>query len=207
MPKYRTPAKYPRVFAVFVLLLMFFSSSLLHAQQILVYDVIKGKKVIGNLIASKVVKDNITEYAMESNVNVDMILSFKIYSKVTGVFRDGILIDGKILRKVNDSEKANAHIFWASDKYYIQEDNKTEEFKQKINYSTACLMHWEPAGFTQVYSENYKKMIPIKLVKPHQYMLSLPDGNKNYYTYKDGICVEAEVNTSLSTAYFKLKSK
>ena len=203
----RTPANYFRVIAVFVLLLLLLGVRPLFAQQVLVYDVWKGKKVIGNLIASKVVRSNITEFAMESNVTVDMILSFRIYSKVTGIFRDGILIDGKILRKVNDSEKANAHIFWSSDKYYIQADNKTVEFKQKIGYSTACLMHWEPVGFNQVYSENYKKMIPVQLVKPHQYMLTLPDGNKNYYTYQDGICVEAEVNTSMSTAYFKLKSK
>jgi len=175
------------------------------SQVTLVYDVIKGKKVIGTLISSKVSTNNLTEYAIESKVNVDMILAFKIYSRVSGVYRDGVLIDGKILRKVNDSEKANAHIFWATDKYFIQEDKKLEEFKQKIFYSTACLMHWEPVNFSTVYSENYKKMIPIKVVGPHKYMLLLPDGNKNYYSYQNGICFEAEVNTNLSTAFFKLR--
>ena len=185
-----------------MMLLYSFSAS---SQATLVYDVVKGKKIIGTLISSKIIRDNLTEYAIESKVNVDMILAFKIYSRVSGVYRDGVLIDGKILRKVNDSEKANAHIFWATDKYFIQEDKKLEEFRQKIFYSTACLMHWEPVNFTAVYSENYKKMIPVKVVGPHKYMLLLPDGNKNYYTYQNGICLEAEVNTNLSTAYFRLR--
>lgn len=177
------------------------------AQQTLVYDVIKGKKVIGTLISSKITQGNITEFAIESKVSIDMILAFRIYSRVTGVYRDGVLIDGKILRKVNDNEKANAHIFWATDKYFIEEDKKLEEFRQRIYYSSACLMHWEPVGFSWVYSENYKKMIPIKLAGPHKYMLLLPDGNKNYYTYQNGVCVEAEVNTNLSTAIFRLKTQ
>jgi len=187
------------------LLMMLLYSFTASSQATLVYDVVKGKKIIGTLISSKIIRDNLTEYAIESKVNVDMILAFKIYSRVSGVYRDGVLIDGKILRKVNDSEKANAHIFWATDKYFIQEDKKLEEFRQKIFYSTACLMHWEPVNFTAVYSENYKKMIPVKVVGPHKYMLLLPDGNKNYYTYQNGICLEAEVNTNLSTAYFRLR--
>lgn len=189
----------------FCLLMMLLYSFTASSQATLVYDVVKGKKIIGTLISSKIIRDNLTEYAIESKVNVDMILAFKIYSRVSGVYRDGVLIDGKILRKVNDSEKANAHIFWATDKYFIQEDKKLEEFRQKIFYSTACLMHWEPVNFSAVYSENYKKMIPIKVVGPHKYMLLLPDGNKNYYTYQNGICLEAEVNTNLSTAYFRLR--
>ena len=187
------------------LLMMLLYSFTASSQATLVYDVVKGKKIIGTLISSKIIRDNLTEYAIESKVNVDMILAFKIYSRVSGVYRDGVLIDGKILRKVNDSEKANAHIFWATDKYFIQEDKKLEEFRQKIFYSTACLMHWEPVNFSAVYSENYKKMIPVKVVGPHKYMLLLPDGNKNYYTYQNGICLEAEVNTNLSTAYFRLR--
>src|SRR4030095_13025327 len=158
MPLLRAPITISGLCITLFLLYSFAGKS----QTTLVYDVIKGKKIIGTLISSKVSANNMIEYAIESKVNVDMILAFKIYSRVSGVYRDGVLIDGKILRKVNDNEKANAHIFWATDKYFIQEDKKLEEFKQKIFYSTACLMHWEPVNFNIVYSENYKKMIPIK---------------------------------------------
>lgn len=67
-------------------------------------------------------------------------------------------------------------------------------------------MHEEPINLQKIFSENYKRFIPIKAIKPHQYELQLPDGNRNFYTYANGICVSAEVNTTLSTVFFRLKN-
>ncbi len=197
----------PRVAVVSLVLFSALYLSFIPAfeQQHLKYDVIRNGKIIGQLSSIKTTKNNVVEYRAESNVEVNVIFAIKIYTFVSGVFSNGQLTDGKIIRRVNGKDKANAHIYWSHDKYYIREEMKTKEFKDHIYYTTACLMNREPLNLTRIFSENYQKFLDIIQVKPHQYKLSLPDGNYNYYTYTNGICTEAKISTTFSTAYFRLK--
>lgn len=155
--------------------------------------------------AVRMSKGSYTEYLTESSVKVSVIVELAIYTKVIGVFGQGQLLSGSVVRRVNSSNKVNATITWQKDKYVIEEDGEKLTITEKIPYASACLMHIEPVGLTRIFSEANKKFIPIRQLKPHQYELQLPDGNKNYYTYADGVCVSAEVNTTLSKAFFRLK--
>lgn len=171
----------------------------------LTYEVIRNNKVIGVMRSARIQKGTLTEYVTESSVHVSIVVDLAIYTKVTGIYNQGQLISGSVLRKVNNSTRVNSRIHWSQDVYKIEDDGKQLEIREKIRYASSCLMHVEPVGLTQIYSEANKQMIPIRQLKPHQYELQLPDGNKNFYTYADGICVAAEVNTSLSKAFFRLK--
>lgn len=169
------------------------------------YDVVRNNKVIGQMQAIRATKGSFTEYLTESSVKVSVVVDLSIYTKVTGIFGQGQLMSGSVVRKVNNSNKVNATIQWQKDKYIIEENGEKMTVSEKIAYSSACLMHLEPVGITRIFSEANKKFIPIRQFKPHQYELQLPDGNKNYYSYSDGVCVSAEVNTTLSKAFFRLK--
>ncbi|MGB4770312.1 MAG: DUF6134 family protein [Chitinophagaceae bacterium] len=169
------------------------------------YDVIRNNKVIGHMQAIRTSKGSFTEYLTESSVKVSVVIELAIYTKVIGIFGQGQLISGSVIRRVNSSDKVNATIRWQKDKYVIEEDGEKMTVPEKISYSSACLMHVEPVGLTRIFSEASKKFIPIRQFKPHQYELQLPDGNKNFYSYSDGVCVSAEVNTTLSKAFFRLK--
>ena len=170
------------------------------------YEVIRNGKVIGYLDAMRNGNGPIVEYSMESNVKISLLMDFALYSKVFGSFNNGILTSGSIIRRVNGKDKANAIITWQKDRYLIKDMEESIELKEKITYTSACLMHEEPAHLQKIFSENFKRFIPIRAIKPHQYELQLPDGNRNFYTYENGICISAEVNTTLSTAYFRLKN-
>lgn len=170
------------------------------------YEVVRNGKVIGYLDAMRNGNGPIVEYSMESNVKISLLMDFELYSKVFGSFNNGILTSGSIIRRINGKDKANASITWQKDRYLIKDKEESIELKEKITYTTACLMHEEPANLERIFSENFKRFIPIRAIKPHQYELKLPDGNRNFYTYANGICVSAEVNTTLSTAYFRLKN-
>lgn len=172
---------------------------------VLKYDVIRNDKVIGHMESVKTEKVGITEYQTQSSVSINILFQLSIFTKVVGIFKDGQLVSGSVLRRVNGSDRANATIVFQKDRYVIQEDEEREELHDKIQYTTACLMHVEPMAYKRIFSENYKKFIPIKQLRPHFFELSLPDGNKNFYTYANGICIGAEVNTNLSKAFFRLK--
>ncbi|PWU00368.1 MAG: hypothetical protein C5B52_09065 [Bacteroidetes bacterium] len=169
------------------------------------YDIERNGKVVGKLTSIKSTNQQTEEYVTESDVKIDILFSIQVYTKVQGTFNNGVLSEGNILRKVNGKDKANAHIIWSNDKYLIKEPHETGSFKFKIYYTTACLMHEEPTGLQHIFSENFKQFINVKQLGPHKYVLQLPDGNENIYTYVNGKCAEAVVKTTFATVYIKLK--
>jgi hypothetical protein len=191
---------------LYILPLFILLTSFLETDRKLHYEVLRNGKVIGYLDALKKDNGTIVEYIMESNVKITLLMDFALYSKVLGTFNNGVLTSGSIIRRLNGKDKANYKITWQNDHYIIQDNDESIQIKEKITYTSACLMHEEPVNQLRIFSENFKRFIPIKAIKPHQYELQLPDGNRNYYTYANGVCVSAEVNTTLSTAYFRLKN-
>jgi hypothetical protein len=169
------------------------------------YDVIRNGNVIGYLQATRTHSGNQVDYVTESTVNVRLLMSFSMYSKVTGTFNNGMLINGSAVRKVNGHDKVNTVIQWKNNYYLLKEDDEQSEIREKITYTTACLFTEEPLGITRIFSENFGKFITLKEVRPHYYELHLPDGNRNYYSYSNGICTGAEVNTNFTKAFFRLK--
>ena len=191
---------------LYIIPLFILLTSFLETDRKLHYEVLRNGKVIGYLDALRKDNGTIVEYIMESNVKITLLMDFALYSKVLGTFNNGVLTSGSIIRRLNGKDKANSKITWQTDHYVIQDKDESIMIKEKITYTTACLMHEEPVNQLRIFSENFKRFIPIKAIKPHQYELQLPDGNRNYYTYANGVCVSAEVNTTLSTAYFRLKN-
>jgi hypothetical protein len=169
------------------------------------YEVIRNGDVIGDLFATKSSSGGGLDYSTESTVKIKMLMTFSMYSKVTGSFRNGILVNGSAIRTVNGKARVNTTILWNVNRYVIQEDDEREEIKDNITYTTARLYHDEPVGIKLVFSENFRKFIPLKEIRAHYYELKLPDGNSNFYTYSNGVCTGAEVNTNFSKAFFRLK--
>jgi hypothetical protein len=185
---------------------MCLSVSLQASAQELRYDIIRNGKVIGWLVSRKSVHGKSVELATESAATVEMLLTLKFNSMVRGTFSDGLLTEGSILRRVNGQDKANIRFVWENDHYVMQDGKSRTELRARISYSTACLMFYEPVKLTRIFSENFKQFIPINPGPgPHEYILHLPDGNTNLYTYENGICTAAEINTTFSTAYFRLR--
>lgn len=166
------------------------------------YDIIRNNKVIGYMLCSKVSTNETVEYINESSARFSMLISVSVYSKLHSSFNKGILHDGKLLRVVNGKTKSNKRIEWNEDQYVIDNDGRQGSFRSRINFTTACLMYTEPQGMKYIFSENFGCNVAIEEIASHKYVLRLPDGD-NFYTYRDGKCVEVEVRTTLATVYIK----
>lgn len=169
----------------------------------LYYDIIRNNKVIGYMKCSKVESRETTEYINESSARFSALVSISVYSKLQSSFKNGILQDGKLIRLVNGKTKSDRHITRFEDSYLIKTDGKSASFRSSIQFTTACLMYVEPAGMKHIFSENFGKYVEVTETSPHKYILKLPDGSDNIYTYHNGKCVEVEVQTTLATVYIK----
>ncbi|MFT3703151.1 MAG: hypothetical protein QM802_12310 [Agriterribacter sp.] len=167
------------------------------------FDVIRNGKVVGRMVCNKYKKNDTTAYLNESTIHISLIIDVAIYNRVEGTFVHDLLCNGSMRRIVNGTEKIDNHIKKANDKYLVTGDGKSGEVNAAINYTTVCLMHTEPENISQVFSENFRQFVGLKKIAAHKYALQLPDGNENYYTYKDGNCIEVEVPTTFTTIYIK----
>lgn len=167
------------------------------------YNIIRNDKVIGYMKCSKRESSETIEYINESSAKFSALVSISVYSKLQSSFRNGILQDGKLIRQVNGKTKSDRQITKLEDRYLIKTDGKSASIKSSINFTTACLMYVEPAGMQYIFSENFGKYIEVVEASAHKYVLRLPDGSDNTYTYHNGKCVEVEVQTTLATVYIR----
>jgi len=175
-----------------------------NAQQTKMYDVIRNDNKVGTLKTSSVNTSMGQMYYIESFVKVWVVINIKVNYNQSNIYKDGVLRQGAVIRTVNGSTKMNNNILWQPGGGYIclKKDGDTVRHKEEIKYSTAMLYFAEPINLSRVYSEGALAFIPIKKTEDHTYELTLIDGNKNYYTYKNGVCVKVKAETDHGTVYF-----
>ncbi|MFT3705098.1 MAG: hypothetical protein QM802_22215 [Agriterribacter sp.] len=198
---------YAVVLSFFAFLFTFFASSGVGGVVQYRYDVIRSGKLVGHMVCNKYEKDGVVLFTNEVDVHISILMDIDIHNKVEGMYADGFLLKGSMERIVNGKPKKNNQIIWKTDKYLIDGNGTHTELNAKIAFTTVCLMYMEPEKIERVYSEGFRQYVSLKKIALHKYALQLPDGDYNYYTYKDGRCIELEVPTTFSTIFIRPSSK
>jgi hypothetical protein len=138
-------------------------------------------------------------------VNAKLVGTFTAEAMETAVFSDGVLVQSSIYRKMNGNEKANKSHRAATAKYVIANGKKSKEISiYPITYNMLSLYSYEPVNISQIYSDNFESMLPVKKIQNHQYIVTLPDKSYNSYLYTDGTLTEVVVHHTLYSAKFVL---
>ena len=189
---------------VFVMLLVFatksFGQSKTHN-----YQIIRNGSKVGTLQFSEGLNGEIDHLKMVSDVKTRFVFTFTAHAIEEAVYQNGVLLRSSIYRTLNGSEKANKQHEANNKQYIIHAGERSEVTKNyPITYSMLSLYSREPEGINKVYSDNFQTFIPIVKLDPHKYKITLPDGNYNYYYYKDGVLVLIEVHHSFYSANIAL---
>ncbi|HWB25875.1 MAG TPA: DUF6134 family protein [Chitinophagaceae bacterium] len=164
------------------------------------YKVIYRNDSVGCMQLSLKSSGDTLDMKMISRVTIKFILSVQVTGREEAKFENGRLIYSKTYREVNGSEKVNNETR-AEGNIYKTSAGGTHGYiqQQRINYNFLMLYLHEPLGITSVYSDNFQKFLTIKKIAEHTYKIDLPDGNYNYYFFRNGICSKVEVHHSLYT--------
>lgn len=169
------------------------------------YNIVYKNDSIGYLDANYDVNQSSELYVITSEASFRFLMKFSSDYMFENRFRGGTLVSSKTQNKVNDKVRSTSSITRKGDGYDMKIDDKKSRLNQKVTYAMANLYFHEPSDIDQVFSERYGEFCKIKKVANHKYELLLPSGRKNYYSYKDGICHEVEVNHSMATFHFVLQ--
>lgn len=173
--------------------------------EVLSYSVLRDNKTIGHIHINKTITNDITEYFFESNVKLTFIFSIEVYDRMKVIFKNGQMLQAVLYRTLNGRVKVNNSATWNGQGYTMtNQDHEKNTIKHLINLATANLYYNEPANVNAVFSEKFQKMIPIKHVGNKKYLLDLPNGNKTYYSYCNGVCNLVEAETDWASLKFVL---
>jgi hypothetical protein len=176
-------------------------------EQQLRYGIHRRGEKVGELSYQKKTEGAQTTYAIQSEVNVSMLLSFRVQAWEQSVYKNNVMQSSSLVRKVNGRERTNKQIQSTGNKITITNKNKAKlEKNYVIKYSTHCLYGTEPLQHTTVFSDNYQQFLTIEKLALQHYRVKFPDGGNNEYFYQDGICRRVKVSSTLFDAEFVLQN-
>lgn len=197
----------PAIFIGFLFFaVLIFESSLYAQKRKLIYDVVKNGNIIGKIILIELKKDQKLFLSLVSDVKTRFVFSFSDHAVEEATFEDGVMKYSSFYQKQNGSEEANKKTIAFGDFYKMINGNRSKllSFNQ-IRYNMLLLYTNIPENIDKVYSDNFQKLLEIKKVADNKYKLILPDGNHNYYHYKNSICTKVEIDRTFFNVQFVLK--
>jgi hypothetical protein len=172
----------------------------------LTYNVVRNGKVIGTLDFVESISNNSIHFNLNSEVKTRFVFTFTVTAKEESIYKDGILIYSSIYRNFNGNVKIDRQMRFEGGVYHVSNKGEATQMKiDPIHYNFHGLYLFEPKQLSLVFSDNFGKYMTIIKMPDNKYKVNLPDGNYNYYYYKDGICQKVEMFTSLYTAQMVLK--
>ena len=194
----------------YVLVLLFttymFQTSVWAQERKLIYDVMRNGNLIGKIIFTELTKDGKQFLSFTSDIKTNFIFSFSDQTTETSTFENEILIRSSLYQKQTGSDKTNLVIEATENMYkFINGGSSKMIYDYPIYYNTLLLYVKPPENIYKAYSLKFQKLLEIKKLEENKYRLSLPDGNYNYYTYKDGVCKKVEVERTFFSVQFVLR--
>lgn len=165
------------------------------------YEIVRNGNKVGTLNFSETTNGGMDYLKMESDVKTRFIFTFTAHANEDAVYRNGVLLHSSIYRKLNGNEKVNKQHFAQNNQYIIRGSRNTQvNNNYPITYSMLSLYSREPENISKVYSDNFETFLSVQKVESHKYKITLPDGNYNYYCYREGVLNLVEIHHSLYSA-------
>ena len=192
--------------SLLVFIALIFQTTILGQQRKLSYDVIRNGNIIGHIVFTELIKDQKKFLNFNSNIKTSFIFSFCDQTTETSTFENAIMVRSSLIQKQTGSGKTNTVVEASGNGYKFIDGNISKIiYASPIYYNTLLLYVESPENIYKVYSQKFQKLLEIKKVAENKFRLTLPDGNYNYYTYKNGLCNRVDIERSIFTVHFVLR--
>ncbi|MBE9463011.1 DUF6134 family protein [Dyadobacter subterraneus] len=193
-------------FKQLLIVLICFMAVEANGQQYRNYSVIWRGKEVGFLKATSQAQPQGQFYATDSEMNINMLLTFKIQSNTTNLFSNAQLKEAQVQRFVNKKKKLAATTHFTDNHYELKKDkDDIVKFKSNIPATVTWLYFNEPVQKSEIFSEVFQTFLKFKEIATSVYETTLPDGDIMTYTYRSGILQRVEIESGYGEFVFKLK--
>ncbi len=172
------------------------------------YKVSQGGDEIGWLSIAKHLEGNKLTISLTSEIKTRIIFLIAVHTKESSSFENGQLLYSSVFRKTNGNTKVNKQTALNGEAYEVVKNGERSKLPfSYIGKNLLSLYLQEPLGIREVYSDNHECFLQIAKTDEGAYRVKFPDGNSNYYYYKDGVCTKIRIEHKFYSANIILLSK
>ena len=142
-----------RIIIFFSLLLLCMSGAMAQTIQ---YDVVKGSRKLGSMEVKRDVTGKGTYFKVESNVEIKVLLTFKIYYFLEEFFENGFLKKGNAHNNLNDKVQKQSVVLGDDQSYVNNLNGNVHQLNESnVNFSIPHLYYNEPIGKEKIFSQQF----------------------------------------------------
>jgi hypothetical protein len=168
------------------------------------YDIVKGDKVIGRIVALKQERQARTFYAMTSFAQFDLVLRKTIRTNLVTEYEGGQLYFCHTSIRVNNNLRDSSHMaYHHGDWHRYVHPGPGERRQDTATWTTARMYFEEPVDQPTIYVESVLAHCPLIGLGGGRYRLVLPDKSENLYAYRGGVLHEVFVDRTLVDLVFR----
>ncbi|HEY9116744.1 MAG TPA: DUF6134 family protein [Roseivirga sp.] len=187
----------------FSCILFFYTSTHIHAQQLIYEGFMRGEKV-GELIANREVNDEMTKISLETRIEAHMLVKIVVEMNSESVYRDLALVEASSVAKANGHLKSSVITIKKDNGYQLDVNGDKSQLQSKSLIGADIFYFEEPANLKQIYALASGEMLEVVKGGENEYYF-VHDGKKELHRYEDGLLQEVEINHALYSLTFKLK--
>lgn len=157
----------------------------------IIFNIVKNNKVIGSIKITESRSRDSVIYNIESKVEAQFVLRFKVVGKEKYIYKDGTLIYSSLFRTLNNKVKTNQCILYNNGQYSLRTPKKTSPLNfDNIKLNLMTLYITEPIGVDSVFCDNQSQMVKVQPMGDGIYKVELSKGKYNIFHYKNGKCIK-----------------
>ncbi|GCC50186.1 hypothetical protein SanaruYs_04010 [Chryseotalea sanaruensis] len=161
------------------------------------FDIKVAGVIVGEMKATKKHEDTITHYTINSKVKFWFFVTVAIEHTAEVLYYNDKLIYSKSTSVTNNGTYLST-IIWNKDKYDVEVNTYDYVNKRSINkvikHNVATLYFEEPKAVKELLLDSFGEMATVTTTKVGTYLVEV-SGKKNYFEYKDGKLVLANVHS------------
>jgi len=181
-------------------ILFLFITSIAHCQpssasDVKYFDVRLAGVRIGELKATRIVKDTITVYSLESKVRFWLVVYVEMHHHVETVYHGKNLFSSISVATTNNGTFTSS-VVWKDGHYQTKVDSykyqNSGPIYETVECSIARFYFDEPVNIRRTLADAYGILASVRRVKPGNYEVD-GRGNVNTYFYENGVFVRASI--------------
>ena len=168
------------------------------------FRIFKGDVEVGNIHAFRSTEAGRTSYVIVSHAEIQMVWKQVVRTTMYAEYEGGLL--KKCLSTVNlngnmrDSSNLSSH---KGEKWAYVHPRSTYRLYSTNQWTTSRMYYEEPIGLSSILVESVLKECPIRHTGPGKYEVTLPNNDRNRYTYVNGRLMEVQVDRLLVNLVFR----
>jgi hypothetical protein len=153
------------------------------------FQIYLGKKNVGYLKITQLTEIDKSRIEVVSEVAARFLFKYSASGRETYEYRNDTLIRSEIFRTVNERISLQQSIAKGPNGYLFKDQSSDRILTTSaIRLNLTRLFLEEPANEERVFSDRYGQWVPLLKVGEHQYEVTLPNGSRTIFTYKNRRC-------------------